>query len=366
MQKYLNTTHRSIAWFKKAFDAGDLVIKPPFQRNPVWSPRQQGSLMDTVLLEYPIPEIYMLDLTDSEGGQKHLLVDGQQRIRTVLGFISGDFEIEDENSRWAELSFEDLGPDDRKKIYEYSFVVRLLPDIPDEEVRNIFQRLNRNTTTLNAQELRHSTYWGPFIKLMEEISDFDFWSEAGIFSANDRRRMLDVEFVSELTVAVLNGIQNKKKMLEEFYQQYETKFEDSEKIRNIFVRVLGELEQILSNISKTRWRKKSDFYTLFVTLAQFVDKLPLSSERRLLAHAELCSFGEAVDTAIRFDNVEPQPLRQRVADYVNSVERAASDLGSRKERERVLKEILANALEIPIQERLPDIWYEPDATENPT
>jgi hypothetical protein len=62
---------------------------------------------------------------------------------------------------------------DRKKIFEYNFVVRLLPEMPDDEVRIIFRRLNGNTMVLNAQELRHATYWGPFIKLMQELADLD-------------------------------------------------------------------------------------------------------------------------------------------------------------------------------------------------
>lgn len=344
MQKYLNTTHRSVIWFKKTFDAGDLIIKPPFQRNPVWSLRQQSSLIDTILLEYPIPEIYMQELTGAEGDQKHVLVDGQQRIRTVLAFLTDEFELQEESPSWAGLSFEDLSAQDRKKIYEYSFVVRLLPEMADEEVRTIFQRLNRNTTTLNAQELRHATYWGPFIKLMEQISDFEFWSESGMFSANDRRRMLDVEFISELAVAILNGLQNKKKQLEEFYQQYETSFEDEEKVRDLFVRVLGEIGQILPNIAKTRWRKKSDFYTLFVTLAQYSDQLPLAAEKREVASRVLLELGEAVDRASRRDPGEIGVPDRNVADYLKYVERAASDLGSRRERERVLKEVLSNVL----------------------
>jgi uncharacterized protein with ParB-like and HNH nuclease domain len=91
VHRYLNTTHRSVVWFKKAFDAGDLEIKPPFQRNPVWSLRQQSALIDTILLEYPIPEIYMQEVTDAEGNQKHLLVDGQQRIRSVLSYLRRRF-----------------------------------------------------------------------------------------------------------------------------------------------------------------------------------------------------------------------------------------------------------------------------------
>jgi Protein of unknown function DUF262 len=341
MQKFLNTTHRSSVWFKKTFDAGDLEIRPPFQRNPVWSLRQQSSLIDTILLEYPIPEIYMQELTDSKGNQKQVLVDGQQRIRSVLSFMAGDFELEEESPHWAGLSFEDLSVADRKKLFEYNFVVRILPEIPDEEVRIIFQRLNRNTTTLNGQELRHATYWGPFIKLMEEISDLEFWSDARIFSANDRRRMLDVEFISELAVAVLNGLQNKKKQLEEFYQQYETKFDEAERLRNVFVQVLGEIAQVLPDISKTRWRKKSDFYTLFVTLAQYLGHLPLAAEKRDSAMKVLTDLGRAVDEAISAEGESRRSVDPKVADYIRYVERAASDLGSRRERERVLKEALA-------------------------
>jgi len=341
MQRYLNTTHRSVVWFKKASDAGDLIIKPPFQRNPVWSLRQKSSLIDTILLEYPIPELYMQEVTDADGNQKHVLVDGQQRIRTVLAYLSGEFEIEDEDSSWRGLAFEDLASADRKKVFEYNFVIRLLPDMPESEVREIFQRVNRNTTTLNAQELRHATYWGPFIKLMEEISNLDFWSEAGMFSANDRRRMLDIEFISELAVAVLNGLQNKKKLLEEFYQQYETNFDDQEKLRGIFNHVLGEIEQLIPNLSKTRWRKKSDFYTLFIKLAGHASQLPLSADKRVIAAAALENLASSVDRVIKDELTEGEIAPAHVLDYVKYVERAASDLTARRERERIVDEVLA-------------------------
>ncbi|MBX3308123.1 MAG: DUF262 domain-containing protein [Nitrospira sp.] len=342
MQRYLNTTNRSIVWFKKAFEAGDLVIKPPFQRNPVWSQRQQSSLIDTILLEYPIPEIYMQEITESDGTQKHILVDGQQRIRAVLDYLAGEFELEEESPRWAGMAFEDLGGADKKKIYEYSFIVRLLPDIPDEEIRAIFQRLNRNTMTLNAQELRHATYWGPFIKLMEDLSDHEFWNESGLFSANDRRRMLDVEFISELAVAYLNGIQNKKKKLEEHYQQYDAKFEEAENVRTVFLKTLGEIEQLLPNLSKTRWSKKSDFYTLFVFLAGRSSQLPLSADKRRTCTELLADFASKVDAVIREELSQEEKASKHVADYVKNVQRAASDLATRSERNRVLQELLSS------------------------
>ena len=335
MQRYLNSTQRTVVWFKKTYESGDIVIKAPFQRNPVWSDRQKSALIDTILLEYPIPELYMQELTESSGDQRHVVVDGQQRIRAVLSFLAGEFELEDESPNWAGLRFDDLSPDDRKKLFEYNFIVRLLPEMPDDELRAIFQRINRNTVTLNPQELRHATYWGPFIKLMEEVADMEFWSTAGLFSANDRRRMLDVEFVSELAVAVLNGIQNKKKNLEEFYQQYETEFEGSTHLRNIFVKVLGELEQSLPNISGTRWRKKSDFYSLFLVIAKHSSMLPLPAEARKTLSEILTNFAETVNSIIA-ENIDVQSVDEDLQSYTKGVERAASDLGNRKVREQAL------------------------------
>jgi len=152
--------------------------------------------------------------------------------------------------------------------------------------------------------------------------------------------MLDTEFISELAVAVLNGLQNKKKQLEEFYQQYETSFDDAERVRSLFLQVLGEIAQLLPNIAKTRWKKKSDFYTLFVTLAQCQGQFPLSAEKRDLASRQLVDFGGAVDTAIRAEREEGVAIPPRVEEYVRYVERAASDLGNRQQRERILKDVL--------------------------
>jgi hypothetical protein len=327
-------------WFKGVFDRDELELATSFQRNPVWSVRQKASLIETILLEYPIPELYMQQIIDVNGHQKHIIVDGQQRIRSVLEFLAGEFELDEESPRWPSLAFDDLSPDDRKKVYEYDFLVRLLPEMPDAEIRDIFQRINRNTVALNAQELRHATYWGPFIKLMEDISDYDFWSQSGIFSANDRRRMLDAEFISEIAVAVLNGLQNKKKNLEEFYQLYETSFDEAESIKSLFLRVLGEISQLLPDLAKTRWRKKSDFYTLFLEFAAHAAELPLSAETRDSASKVLRQFAHDVDEYISAEESTFFPVRQEVKDYVRSVERAASDLGSRKERARVLSELM--------------------------
>src|SRR3954451_13806764 len=101
----------------------------------------------------------------------------------------------------------------------------------DDDTRKIFARLNRNVVALNEQELRNATYWGPFITAIQSMADDDsFWAESGIFSANDHRRMLDHEYISELSIAYLHGPQNKKDRLDHYYQLYEEAFEEREKL----------------------------------------------------------------------------------------------------------------------------------------
>ena len=163
-ENFLHTTHRTVSWFNKAFSNKELELAAPFQRNPVWTELQKAYLIDTILHGLPIPELYMQDVGDEEGGERHIVVDGQQRVRAVLDFLHGNFSLagDDVTKRWQGLNFESLSPDEKKAVFSYKFVVRVLPVMDEDNVRRIFARLNRNVVALNDQELRNATYWGPF------------------------------------------------------------------------------------------------------------------------------------------------------------------------------------------------------------
>jgi hypothetical protein len=347
MPNFLDSTHRTITWLKQTHDAGNLELKPPFQRKPVWADSQKSYLIDTVLHGYPIPELYLQDEVDDRGREKHIVVDGQQRVRACLEFLEGKFAMDGTDSpAWADMKFDDMSSDDKKKIYGYKFVVRNIPVLEEEALRGIFKRLNRNVVALTAQELRHATYWGHFIKLMEKIADFEYWEGSGIFTANNIRRMADVEFISELAVAVLHGLQNKKVNLDNTYKLYEREFEAASRVEDIFNKTLGELSQIIPTIKDTRWRKKSDFYTLFLVFASRGQQLPLTQEKRTKASVLLLEFGERVNMAVtlRTDPKQRRKLPKEVIKYAEAVERSASDLGSRKTRSGAVEKVLKNTL----------------------
>jgi hypothetical protein len=282
--------------------------------------------------------------------------------------MAGDFEIEPEhNPDFANLSFRDLLDEEKRRIYDYEFVVRLLPDVPEVVNRDIFQRINRNNLALNAQELRRATYWGAFIQSMNRLSDKAYWADLGLFAPGEIRRMLDVEFISEIAIGVLHGPQNKNESLNPWYAVYEKEFEDAPYIEMVFDKVLGELIHLVPNLQRTRWRKKSDFYTLFLFLAAHEKSLPLSSDHRLVVTEKLSTFQEQVTDYIRefapnaIGEVEEQSVAgaevvrpgellsgtaeakypREVIQYAAAVLRDASDMANRLIRISQLESLLA-------------------------
>lgn len=333
--KYLHTTHRTVSWFNKAHQREELELSAPFQRNPVWTPAQKSYLIDTILHGLPVPELYMQDVVDDEGEERHIVVDGQQRIRAVLDFVQGEYamEGEDVSAKWRGSDFESLLPAEKQIVFGYKFVVRVLPDMEEEELRRIFTRLNRNVVALNDQELRNATYWGPFIRAIQSMADEDpFWAESGIFSANDHRRMLDHEFISELAIAYLHGPQNKKDKLEFYYQLHELQFDQRDEMVSDFRKTTGEIAQLLPDLHRTRWRKKSDFYTLFLVLVARADRFPMARDERNEISARIKEFGEKVDALTRMEEEEWEDANPHVVRYARNVARAASDRTNRINR----------------------------------
>ncbi|MDZ7808968.1 MAG: hypothetical protein U5L11_01025 [Arhodomonas sp.] len=90
--------------------------------------------------------------------------------------------------------------------------------------------------------------------------------------------MLDHEFTKRIGCCVSSTGRRTKDKLDEYYQFYEERFEDADRLTSVFKKTTGEIQQLLPDIVKTRWRKKSDFYTLFLSLAVPSDDFPLASD----------------------------------------------------------------------------------------
>jgi len=151
-----------------------LIMKPPYQRNPVWQQEQKAYLIDSILRGYPVPELYLQTrVSRHRRGTTYYSRWATNASARALSLSAIQFALDDDSDKYgnyAGLSFDELDEDAKKQIFQYKLVVRMLPELPDTEVREIFGRLNRNNIALNRQELRNATYWGEFITSMTDLS----------------------------------------------------------------------------------------------------------------------------------------------------------------------------------------------------
>ena len=234
---------------------------------------------------------------------------------------------------------EDLTNDERRSFWNYRLLTREIADASDADLRDIFRRLNQHTITLNSQELRNARFKGDFIQTVTQLADQEFWAESAIVRPIEIRRMLDIEYVAELLVGIMHGAQNKKTTLDAFFQLYEEglpaklqwlrRFEDA--------RALSQL--LLPDLRATRWRGKSDYYSLFLALDALLKRGQFRTSRVRQAQRALRDFAGAVTERLSKNGATAR-VSSAVRKYAAAVEKAASDKDRRAARHRVLVDLL--------------------------
>ena len=353
------SSNLTVNTFVNMFKTDTLVLRPPFQRNLVWNDQQQSFLVDSILRGMPVPEIYVQTTTSADGDETTVVVDGQQRITTCLRFVLGELTLTADpefDARWREKSFDQIHADLKKRFRSFELIVRKMPEMSEAGLREIFRRLNKTVEALEAQELRHAAYTGPLIGLVEQVAAHPVLNDVGVFSARDYQRRRSDEFVAEILYSVyLGAFPNKKEGLDEFFKTFERLEPSSEAMRVLehrLGRVLEQLDVISGTLRRTRFRNKSDFYSLVVFLAKNAESLPLLGEGaadRFIA--EVKDFSQSVNDRKRLEgeadeSLPPiEPSDAAVVKYLRAVERAASDRLSRVRRDEALAEVLASLIE---------------------
>ncbi len=348
-----DSTQQTIAWFHDRYREGSLKLSPPFQRKPVWAAKQKCYLIESILLNLPVPEIFIQQKTSPGGVSTYTIVDGQQRIRALLQFIGSETAPSEQQynkfildklpiaSSWYGKSFVDLTEEQRRLFFGYRFSVRNLNTEDETEIRDMFKRLNKFLAPLKPQELRNATYSGPFIKLAEGLADNEYWAENRIVLPASIRRMGDIEFISELLIGVMHGPQGgSPTIIDEYYRQYEDYEEEyptQRKTEQIFGETLTTIQKLFSDIKESRWGNKTDFYTLFVALASCLRSNKLSLSRIHALRKALLDFAKDVDKRLADEEYSAET---RVIDYVRAVEKGANDKQRRATRYAIVIAII--------------------------
>ncbi|MCJ8349182.1 DUF262 domain-containing protein [Moritella sp.] len=162
-------------------------ISPDFQRYSVWSDLQRSELIETILLEIPIPMLYLFE---NELGEKQI-IDGKQRLTALHDYISGKFTLSKLKllPEYIGKSFNQLPPILQARIEDCQLQIYVVkPPTPDNVKFYIFDRINRGGTQLNQQEMRHALHQGKSTKLLQSIASDERVSYFGI-AKHDSSRM---------------------------------------------------------------------------------------------------------------------------------------------------------------------------------
>lgn len=263
-------------------EADTLSLSPKFQRRPVWSTSAKSFLIDTLLKGLPIPPIY-LRIAQNKDRTRTIreVIDGQQRLRAVLDYYRDVYALSPSVSEEAPgKRFSQLTNEQQDAICTYGFICESFAGLADEQVLEIFSRLNTHSVKLNAQELRNGRYFGKFKRSVYKLAleHLTFWRESKIFTEQKIARMLEVELVSELVVAQMAGQQDKKISLDQYYMDNDEEFPTSRLQEVRFKATIDAITEALGDqLAASQFRRSPLFYTLYCVVFHRLFGLPTTT-----------------------------------------------------------------------------------------
>jgi hypothetical protein len=247
----------------EAYKSKKLDLNPPFQRQFIWSKKDQQVLLRSILNGIAIPNIF---LQQTASGTFNM-VDGQQRTRTILAFVN--HEIETFEGEAYKPAVHDI------VLKKYHIPVTIVTKLErDETIEQFYALVNSSGLHLNRPELKTAEFFGTrFMKLVKELSNLQAFLDLKLFTDATTKRMTDEDFTSELLTQLLWGRTDKKLGVDKLFERDVTQ-EESTALRRDFKKVIGLFSKLdgLHPIRKTRYKQRNDFYSLFGMYHEVISK----------------------------------------------------------------------------------------------
>ena len=222
----------------KKWDNGDIEIAPG-QRKFVWNEVKASKLIESFLIGLPVPPIYLFQDRETS---KLLVVDGQQRLKSLARFFSGkfgdktgdeskdaalpDFELVGlhENSPYSGLTYARLQSEDEAAWREFidsvmrAFIMKQIEPDDDTSIYQVFERLNTGGMILYPQEIRNCVLLGTFNDLLKELNQHESWRLI-LGKPTEDKRMRDVELILRF-FALFHKLSDYEKPMKQFLYDY--------------------------------------------------------------------------------------------------------------------------------------------------
>lgn len=337
----------SVGDYREWDSSGQLVLSPRFQRREVWSETARSYLMDTIIRGLPIPKVFIRQIIDpSSGRSTREVVDGQQRLRTILSFVGDGFRIRrGHNSEYGGKFFSDLPEAKQVEILGYEISTDLLVNLSDAQILDIFSRLNSHAVVLNEQEKLNASHFGDFKQLADTLArdHFEYWIGNKILREPQVMRMADVSLAADLLISMCDGIQSKKQ-IKSYYSQFENDFPyDVDELTAQFNHTIAVVSEIFPDgLQNSEFRRIHLYYSLFTAVFHelyglkdcHLERVGLASMNMDRVRNQLSRVDEV------FTHADTKDLSDEDQQFLNDSRRATTDATVRQRRTEYLLRLI--------------------------
>ncbi|MCY3576118.1 MAG: DUF262 domain-containing protein [bacterium] len=200
------------------------IISAGFQRSFVWGKPQMDRFIESILLGYPIPGIFLIKQSD----KRYLVLDGQQRLSTLKYFEDGlyeskEFQLKNVANQFKGLTYKTL-PATLRRLFDDTFIQATIVSSDGsveslDSIYKIFERLNSGGTQLTPHEIRVALFAGPFIDYIEDLNKAEAWRD---LYGKRSKRLRDQELVLRI-IALYASSATYKRPLKSFLNSFVTK-----------------------------------------------------------------------------------------------------------------------------------------------
>lgn len=268
----------------------DRIASAGFQRSFVWTRPQMDRFVESLLLGFPIPGVFLVRQPD----RRYLVLDGQQRLRTLEHFYAGvhdgkEFALANVATDYKGLTYKKLGPEQRR-LLDDAFIQATIVTTDGssaslESIYQLFERLNSGGTQLTPHEIRVALFAGPFIEFLEELNNNPAWRK--IYGKHSPR-LRDQELVLRVLALYLNAGAYKRP-LKTFLNDFIADHRGMSKLNADEVRArFTEASDVLAEVGPAAIRTKGNQINAALTEALYVGLM-----RRLDHGTPLDSAGAA-------------------------------------------------------------------------
>ncbi|MEW6321222.1 MAG: DUF262 domain-containing protein [Acidobacteriota bacterium] len=348
---------KTVQEFVHLYQHDQLNLEPGFQRQSVWSVRDRQKLIESICQSCPIPSVFLYKSQDGRGRLKYDVIDGKQRLESILsfqslpGFRGEKFQVSMqlrgadsvETLDWRRLRHR--GKEALLMGYKIQ-TVEVSGDLSD--IIELFVRINSTGKRLTGAEKRHAKYYhSEFLRQASRLAEKrkGYILHHRILSAGQIRRMKHVELIAELLSSVVNGgLQNKKKSLDATIGGDKTNARQLKSALAQVVTTLNRVIRMFPKLRETRFRNSVDFYSLFMFVWKLEQQKAILTDRRRNRQAQdlLVWLSNGVDEvrALQRKAEGARPNQRMFADYLLTVQGDTDSFATRKRREQVLEQLL--------------------------